>query len=134
MDTAELLTRAAVGTPERIYEVESLLRRGLSVEEVHDATKIDPWFLDQMMILVEEREFLRGLGEGDAALAAMTPRMWRRAKQLGFGDEQLGYLWGTPEATVRAARIDAGVEATYKTVDTCAAEFEAETPVPLRHL
>jgi len=59
---------------------------------------------------------------------AMTPRAWKRAKQFGFSDAQLGYLWQAPVSEVRAARIAAGVEATFKTVDTCSAEFEAETP------
>jgi carbamoyl-phosphate synthase large subunit len=126
--TPELLGRASVGTPERILEVESLLRRGVPLEAVHEATRIDPWFLDQMLAIVEEREHLAGLGTGAAALAAMERRDWRRAKRLGFGDAQLAYLWGVGEADVRAARLAAGVEVTYKTVDTCAAEFEAETP------
>ena len=62
------------------------------------------------------------------ASPAMTRRDWRRAKRLGFADAQLAYLWGVAEAEVRAARLAAGVRATFKTVDTCAAEFEAETP------
>jgi carbamoyl-phosphate synthase large subunit len=126
--TPQLLAQASVGTPERIFEVESLLRRGVPLEEVHAATRIDPWFLDQMLAIVEERAHLSGLGSGDAALAAMDAPAWRRAKRLGFGDAQLGHIWGIDEAVVRAARLAAGVEVTYKTVDTCAAEFEAETP------
>jgi carbamoyl-phosphate synthase large subunit len=126
--TPELLARAAIGTPDRIYQVESLLRRGISIEEVQEATRIDPWFLDQMLLMVEEREALAALGGGSAALEAMTRRDWRRAKSLGFGDAQLAYLWGLGEAEVRSARLAAGVEVTYKTVDTCAAEFEADTP------
>ena len=58
----------------------------------------------------------------------MTPPLWRRAKQLGFADDQLAYLWNEDDDAVRAARLDAGVVITYKTVDTCAAEFEAQTP------
>ncbi len=126
--TPQLLAQASVGTPERIFEVESLLRRGVPLEEVHAASRIDPWFLDQMLAIVEERAHLSALGSGDAALDAMDAPAWRRAKRLGFGDAQLGYLWGIDEARVRAARLAAGVEVTYKTVDTCAAEFEAETP------
>jgi carbamoyl-phosphate synthase large subunit len=61
-------------------------------------------------------------------MAAMRPRDWRRAKRLGFSDGQLAYLWETDERTVRAARLAAGVRPTFKTVDTCGAEFEAETP------
>jgi len=124
----DLLERVRIATPERIFAVESLLRRGVSVESVHQVTGIDPWFLDQMLAIVEERAALVALGSLDTALGAMDARSWRRAKRLGFGDGQLAYLWGLDEPTVRAARLAAGVEVTYKTVDTCAAEFEAETP------
>jgi carbamoyl-phosphate synthase large subunit len=123
LSTEELLRRASIGTPERTPQLEALLRRGLTVDEVHAATKVDPWFLDQMAMLGEEREHLLAVG-----FDAMRPRDWRRAKRLGFGDAQLAYLWGRTEAEVRAARIAAGVVPTYKTVDTCAAEFDAETP------
>ena len=123
MSDDELLAAAAVATPERILQVGDLLRRGVSIERVHDATKIDLWFLDQMSIITEERAELAASG-----LDAMSTRSWKRAKQLGFADGQLAYLWGADEADVRAARIGAGVLPTYKTVDTCSAEFDAETP------
>ena len=126
--TAELLASVAVGTPERILGVESLLRRGVSADDVVASTRIDPWFIDQMLAIVEERSYLESRGTGQGALSAMTVRDWRRAKRLGFGDGQLAYFWGLGEAEVRAARLAAGVEVTYKTVDTCGAEFEAETP------
>ena len=69
-----------------------------------------------------------------SASTAMDRRAWRRAKRLGFADAQLAWLWSVPEAEVRAARLAAGVRATFKTVDTCAAEFEADDAVPLLHL
>ena len=128
VDTETLSARASVATPDRIFEVEALLRRGLSVDEVHDLTRIDPWFLDQILSIVEERTALESMGKGDDALAAMDTRTWRRAKRMGFGDAQLAHLWASTEDEVRAARLAAGVEITYKTVDTCGAEFEAETP------
>ena len=128
IDTDVLLASASIGTPERIFEVESLLRRGVPLETVHEWTRIDPWFLDQMLAIVEEREHLAGRAAGGDALGSMDRASWRRAKRLGFGDGQLGYLWGVDEDAVRAARLAAGVEITYKTVDTCGAEFEAETP------
>ena len=128
LDTEALSARAQVATPDRIFEVEALLRRGLSVDEVHDLTRIDPWFLDQILAIVEERTALEAVGKGADALAAMDTRAWRRAKRMGFGDAQLAYLWAVSEDEVRAARLAAGVEITYKTVDTCGAEFEAETP------
>jgi carbamoyl-phosphate synthase large subunit len=127
-DTVELAEMADVGTPDRPFQVESLLRRGMSVQAVHDATRIDPWFLEEILGIIEEREFLASLGSGGAALDAMDRAMWRRAKRHGFSDAQLSYLWGIPEPEVRTTRLAAGVLPTYKTVDTCAAEFAAETP------
>ena len=123
LSNEELLAAAAVATPERIFQLETLLRRGLTVAELFEATKVDPWFCDQILQITEERAALEECG-----FETMTPRAWKRAKQFGFSDAQLGYIWDVPEAVVRAARIGAGVEATFKTVDTCSAEFEAETP------
>ena len=119
----ELLTAASIATPERIQQVGELLRRGVAAERVHDATKIDAWFLDQLGLIVDERHALADIG-----LQGMDRRSWRRAKRLGFSDAQMAYLWGIDELIVRAARQNAGVHPTYKTVDTCAAEFAAETP------
>ncbi|HEX4903403.1 MAG TPA: carbamoyl-phosphate synthase large subunit, partial [Acidimicrobiales bacterium] len=119
----ELLARASVGTPDRPFQLEACLRRGMSVDEVAEATKVDPWFLDQMQRIVDEREHLESVG-----FEGVTTRDLRRAKRLGFGDAQLAHLWGIEEARIRQRRIDDGVLPTYKTVDTCAAEFEASTP------
>ena len=119
----ELKVQADIPTPDRIFKLEALLRRGLSVDEVHALTKVDPWFLDQMLRITEERAALEG-----ESIETMNQRSWKRAKQFGFSDAQLAYLWSVPERDVRAARKAAGVEPTYKTVDTCAAEFDAETP------
>jgi carbamoyl-phosphate synthase large subunit len=118
----ELLGRLAVATPERIFEVECALRRGIGVDAVAEASGIDPWFLSQILRLADARRRL------PVALDAMDRPTWRRMKQLGFSDAQLAYLLGSAEADVRAARLAAGVAATYKTVDTCGAEFEAFTP------
>ncbi len=120
---AELLAAAAVPTPERIFQLEALLRRGVSVDAVSAATGVDPWFLDQMARIGEERLMLEA-----TAPEAMTRVGWRRAKRLGFSDGQLAHLWGMSGADVRALREGAGVRPTFKTVDTCAAEFEATTP------
>ena len=123
LDDAALLSAAAIATPDRPFQLEALLRRGVTIEKVHEATGVDPWFLDQMSIITEERAHLE-----DLSVDTLTRRGWKRAKQLGFSDAQLGYLWGVAEADVRAARLAAGVRTTFKTVDTCAAEFEASTP------
>jgi carbamoyl-phosphate synthase large subunit len=123
LDDEELLGQAAIGTPDRPFQLEAALRRGISVEVLAERTKVDPWFLDQILAIVEERAVLAETGFG-----AMDRRAWRRAKRLGFSDAQLGWLWSVPESDVRAARLALGVRPTFKTVDTCAAEFEAQTP------
>jgi carbamoyl-phosphate synthase large subunit len=123
LDDAALLAKAAVATPERIFQVGEALRRGMGVDRVHDATKIDVWFLDQMQIIVDERHAM-----ADMSLADVTRSQMRRAKRLGFSDAQMAYLWNADEMDVRAYRESLGVIPTYKTVDTCSAEFAAETP------
>ena len=122
MTDAELLARAAVPTPERIFQVGEAIRRGLT-DEVQRATRIDPWFVDQMEMIVEERKVLEG-----ADPAAFGRPQWRRAKRLGFSDAQIAHLTGTDESRVRGLREAAGVLPTFKTVDTCSAEFAANTP------
>ena len=123
LSDGDLLTAVSIPTPERIFQIGELLRRGVTIESIHDACQVDPWFLDQMSIIVEEQAVLAELG-----FEAMTRRAWRRAKRLGFADAQLAHLWGVGETEVRQARLAAGVLPTYKTVDTCSAEFAAETP------
>jgi carbamoyl-phosphate synthase large subunit len=118
-----MLKMIAIPTPERLFQVGECLHRGIAVDLVYESCKIDHWFLDQMMGIIEERSHLSAL-----TTATMTVRDWRRAKRLGFADAQLAYLWSTTEDEVRAARIKAGVIPTYKAVDTCSAEFAAETP------
>jgi len=121
----ELLSRAAIATPDRPFQLEAALRRGIPLEVLAARTKVDPWFLDQIQQIVEERAHLASVG-----LEGMTRRDWKRAKQLGFGDAQLSWLWGlgVDSLVVRDARMAAGVRPTFKTVDTCGAEFEAQTP------
>ncbi len=119
----ELLQACASPTPDRPFALEAALRRGLSLERVHEASGVDAWFLDQILAVTEARAHLLATG-----IAAMARRDWRRAKRLGFSDAQLAWLWRVEEAEVRAARLAAGVRVTFKTVDTCAAEFEAATP------
>lgn len=123
MTDDEIVARAAVATPDRPFHLEGALRRGISIERLYEATKVDPWFLDQISQIVDERAHLAATG-----FAGMTRPDWRRAKRLGFADAQLAWLWGVPEADVRSARLALDVRATFKTVDTCAAEFAAETP------
>ena len=123
LDDEALLAAAMVPTPARVAQLEVLLRRGVDPDVVHQATWVDPWFLDQILAISEERLHLESVGPD-----AMGRGDWRRAKQMGFSDAQLAHLWDRNVADVRSAREAAGVRPTYKTVDTCAAEFAAETP------
>jgi carbamoyl-phosphate synthase large subunit len=125
----EVVRHAATATPDRPFHLEAALRRGVGVERVHAATGVDPWFLDQLELIIDERAALAAGGGPDG----LTRAQWRRAKRLGFADAQLAWLWSTAATTVsedevRRARLAAGVRATMKTVDTCAAEFAARTP------
>jgi len=119
----ELVRKAAVATPDRPFQLEAALRRGIGVDRLAEATRVDPWFLDQISLITECRVDLAGSSPGE-----LDRRGYRRAKRLGFSDAQLAWLWGVDEAEVRAARLACGVGAVFKTVDTCAAEFDARTP------
>ncbi len=132
MSDAELAKAVEVATVDRLFQVAEALRRGMTVEELHERTRIDPWFLDQMLIVIEQRQALEavaaGAGSPAAALAALGRAGWRRTKQLGFSDAQVAHLLGCTEAEALASRVAVGVQVTFKTVDTCAAEFAADTP------
>ena len=116
-----LLDAARTPTDGRIVTVQQALRGGLTVEEVHEATGIDPWFLDQMALV-------NAVAERVTSAAELTPELLRLAKRHGFSDAQLSSLRGMPEAVVRGVRHALGVRPVFKTVDTCAAEFAARTP------
>jgi carbamoyl-phosphate synthase large subunit len=124
LDDDELVRRAAIATPDRPFQLEAALRRGISVERLAETTRVDPWFLDQIAQITEERAALAR----HAGPQQLSRRELKRAKRAGFSDAQLAWLWKTDEAAVRAARLNLGVSPVYKTVDTCAAEFAAETP------
>ncbi len=110
---------------DHLLHVRHAFRYGTSVEEVHDVTKIDPWFLQQVKDLVEVEEEIREL-----LLEQIDARMMRRIKRHGFSDEQIAYLVQdeVDDDTVRAYRKQLGVTPTYQLVDTCAGEFPAQTP------
>ena len=120
-ETADLVRRAATPTEHRLLEVQRALRGGAGVAELARATGIDPWFLDQMLLLQE-------VAEEVAAAPALTPQVLARAKRHGFSDAQVAELRGIGEDTVREVRHAFGLRPVYKTVDTCAAEFAARTP------
>ena len=120
-ETADLVRRAATPTEHRLLEVQRALRGGAGVAELARATGLDPWFLDQMLLLQE-------VAEDVAAAPALTPPVLARAKRHGFSDAQVADLRGIGEDTVREIRHAFGLRPVYKTVDTCAAEFAARTP------
>ncbi len=129
--------RASLQTPNahRLWFVAEALRLGMSVDELYQLSKIDPWFLDNIVQIMEcEKEIQRARGPQEAAaqpaevVAALPPGLLRRAKQMGFSDVHLGRLLGVSEGDVRAERERLDVIPVYKTVDTCAAEFVAHTP------
>ena len=110
--------------PERIFRVREAFVRGWTVDDVQALTLFDPWFLEQMYLLrVRELE----LGE-HARLQKVPNELFRRAKQDGFSDHQIGKIFGRTEWEVRSERQRRGIRPAYKLVDTCAAEFRAETP------
>ncbi|TFD33999.1 carbamoyl-phosphate synthase large subunit [Cryobacterium sp. TMT1-62] len=117
----ELLTVAEVPTDGRIVTVQQALRKGATTEQVFDATKIDPWFIDQIVLINE-------IADEIAAAERLDTDILRTAKDHGFSDAQIGELRGFGEADVRTVRHILGVRPVFKTVDTCAGEFPALTP------
>jgi carbamoyl-phosphate synthase large subunit len=115
--------------PDRLWYVADALGSGLSIEDVAEATGIDPWFVDQIARVTElEVEIKEWNRKGGNLLEEQGRELIRRAKRLGISDEELARLVDRTEAEVRRARIDAGIRPVFKKVDTCAAEFEAVTP------
>jgi len=108
-------------TPERIFQIKRALIAGLSVEEIAQASGIDPWFLYQLRELIDAEQWF-------AAVASIGRAELKRMKRLGFSDCQLGALRNTTEAAIREQRWKLDIHPAYKTVDTCAGEFPSATP------
>ena len=119
-DNAALTTALRVPNDTRLQAVGAAYRAGWSTEDIHEASKIDPWFLENMRELVEF--------EGELANALMTEELLLEAKRLGYSDRQIALATGATEQAIGAMREEYGQRAVYKLVDTCAAEFEAATP------
>jgi carbamoyl-phosphate synthase large subunit len=100
------------------------MKLGMTVDEIYAITAIDPWFLDNLLEIVEVENELRQYND----VSEIDHALLKKAKQLGFSDRQLATIWNTNEMTVRANRKQRGIVATFKSVDTCAAEFQAYTP------
>ena len=121
-DEAALIRELARATPDRLRVIAQAMRQGLSDAKIQEVTKFDPWFLARIREIVEAEEEIRRDG------LPVTEEGLRRLKMLGFTDARLAKLTGRDEGQVRRARLNLGVTAVFKRIDTCAAEFEAQTP------
>ncbi|HUC36369.1 MAG TPA: carbamoyl-phosphate synthase large subunit [Acidimicrobiales bacterium] len=164
LEDSELVERACEPTPQRVFQMEAALRRGVSPESLAAATGVDPWFVGQLQRISAARLRLEALGRAGTEVERLDRRSWRELKRHGFSDAQVAYLLSRgrqgedpagpvadgaaegpvdgpvdgpangpvdgalDEARARAARLRAGVRPTFKTVDTCGAEFAASTP------
>ncbi|MCF2971738.1 carbamoyl-phosphate synthase large subunit [Synechococcus sp. Nb3U1] len=112
-----------IPNPFRLLTIRAALLMGFAAEEIVRLTQMDPWFIDKLEELVEVEQAVKG-----RELGSLTETDLRHLKRMGFSDRQIAYLTGSSEGQVRSYRKELGVSPTYKTVDTCAAEFEASTP------
>src|SRR6185295_14849703 len=122
-DDAALRKRLAIPTDRRLWDLFRAIERGWTAEQIHDITKIDPWFLRQFAEIAALRK-----GAADKGLRALDADDMRRLKRAGFGDQELALAIGETETAVREKRLGQNLKPVYKRVDTCAAEFESFTP------
>jgi carbamoyl-phosphate synthase large subunit len=121
-ERGEILAALSTPTPDRVLAVAQAFREGLTVEEVHGATRFDPWFLREIEAVVHAEEMVRAAGLPKDAAGL------QRLKAMGFSDRRLATLAGVKESEVAKLRAKFGVHPVYKRIDTCAAEFESLTP------
>ncbi|GGL59907.1 carbamoyl-phosphate synthase large subunit [Wenxinia marina] len=121
-DRAAIVKALSVATPDRLRTIAQAMRHGLSDDDIQAVTKFDPWFLARIREIVAAEAEVRKSG------LPVTEEGLRRLKMLGFTDARLATLTGRTEENVRRARLNLGVTAVFKRIDTCAAEFEAQTP------
>src|SRR5256712_1733453 len=122
-DDVSLRKRLAIPTDRRMWDLFRAIDRGWNLDEIHEVTKIDPWFLRQFAEIAAMRR-----AAADAGLDSLASDDMRRLKRAGFGDEELALALNTSEAAVRDRRSTMSLSPVYKRVDTCAAEFESFTP------
>ncbi|MGA3234713.1 MAG: carbamoyl-phosphate synthase large subunit [Bryobacteraceae bacterium] len=118
-----IVNKLVTPTPDRLGYIRYALANGYGVEEIHELTSIDRWFLEQMKEVIDYEAEL-----GKTTLEAASKETFRRAKRYGISDVQLARSWGSDEIAVRTRRKELGVRAVFSRVDTCAAEFESFTP------
>ena len=122
-DRVTIRSKLSIPNSERPWFLRYALKDGMTVDEIHQLTRIDVWFLEHLSGIVQMEHFL-----GTLQLSSITAEQMKQAKQFGFSDRQMAFIWDTNEMAVRQRRKELGVLATFKSVDTCAAEFEAYTP------
>ncbi len=143
---SEIPSKLSIPNVKRIFYIKAALTRGMSIEEIHAYSHIDPFFLYNLKEIVDFenalcepntekhiKQHLKNIvtdpgSQNGGADADVAKTVLQQAKQFGFSDQQLAEIYDVSEGTIRECRKDLGIEATFKTVDTCAAEFEAETP------
>ncbi len=123
-DEATIREKLSRPCPERVWHIRYAFKSGMTVDEVFELTAIDRWFLDNLLEIVETEERLCACG----SFEQLPAELMRTAKRQGFSDRQLAIIFDTTQIEVRARRLELGIVATFKSVDTCAAEFEAYTP------
>ena len=123
-DEAEIRAKLARPCPQRVWHIRYAFKMGMTVKQIYELSGIDPWFLDNLLEIVETEELLRASGEWES----LPFDVLRTAKRFGFSDRQLSVIFKRTEMEIRKRRLELGIRAVYKSVDTCAAEFEAYTP------
>ncbi|MCA9108010.1 MAG: carbamoyl-phosphate synthase large subunit, partial [Planctomycetales bacterium] len=123
-DESEIKEKLSRPGPQRAWYLRYAIKSGMSVEQIYEITRIDPWFLDNLLEIVETEERIRQCD----SLSQISPALVRTAKRFGFSDRQLATMLGSTESEIRAHRLQLGIRSVFKSVDTCAAEFEAYTP------
>lgn len=120
LSVEELAERMKTVDDQRIYVIAEALRKGMDMESIHEITMIDRWFIDKIAVLVETEQALQA--------GPLTVELLKEAKRMEFPDQVIGRLTGKTQEEIRAMRYENGITAAFKMVDTCAAEFEANTP------
>lgn len=122
-DLDQLKYSLRVPNPDRIHAIYAAMRRGMKVDDIHELSYIDKWFLSQLKELVDAEQYLKS-----HSLSQLTKEDFYEVKRRGFSDKQIAFATKSPEKEVRSRRLSLGITPAYKRVDTCAAEFEANTP------
>lgn len=120
LDREELIERLAVVDDQRIYVIAEAIRKGIDYDTIHEITMVDVWFIDKLAILVEMEQALQQ--------GPLTVELLKEAKRIEYPDNVIARLTGTQESDIKKMRYDNGIIAVFKMVDTCAAEFAANTP------